>query len=181
MQRLPIVGVMGSGTFVDAPRAHELGRWLATEGVHLLTGAGGGAMAAVSEAFHDTPGRRGLVIGIVPASDDPAVPKPGYPNRWVEIPIHTHLALSGAQGTDVRSRNHINVLTSHVLVALAGGPGTASEVALALRYGRPIVAYVGARAEISGLLPGVAALRELGDVQQFVREHLALAKRDTDG
>ena len=123
-------------------------------------------MAAVSEAFHDTPGREGLVIGIVPSGDNPAVPKPGYPNRWVEVPIYTHLPLSGEAGTDHRSRNHINVLTSNVLVALAGGPGTASEVALALRYGRPIVAHVAARDDIPGLPPGVPAHAALADVQR---------------
>jgi uncharacterized protein (TIGR00725 family) len=169
--RLPVVGVMGSGTFAD-DRARELGRWLASEGVHLLTGAGGGAMAAVSEAFHDTAGRKGLVIGIVPSSDDPAVAKAGYPNRWVEVPIYTHLPLSGEQGTDVRSRNHINVLTSNVLIALAGGPGTASEVALAVRYGRPIAAYVAARGDIAGLPEIVPAYAALDDVQRFVRAHI---------
>jgi len=169
--RLPIVGVMGSGTSADA-RAAALGRWLAGEGVHLLTGAGGGAMAVVSEAFHETPGRKGLVIGIVPSTEEPAVPKPGYPNRWVEIPILTHLPLSGEQGTDVRSRNHINVLTSDVLIALAGGPGTVSEVKLAIRYGRPIVAYVGARDQLAGLPAAVPAYDALADVQRFVRAHL---------
>ena len=38
----------------------------AGEGVHLLTGGGGGVMSAVSEAFHGVPERRGLVIGVIP-------------------------------------------------------------------------------------------------------------------
>jgi predicted Rossmann-fold nucleotide-binding protein len=39
-----------------------------------------------------------------------------------------------------QGRNVVNVLTSRVVVAVgAGGPGTASEVALALKYGRPVV------------------------------------------
>jgi len=65
------------------------------------------------------------------------------PNPWVEVPIRTHLPLSGVDGTDPRSRNHINVLTADVVVALPGGDGTRSEVRLALRYGRPVVAFLG--------------------------------------
>lgn len=47
--------------------------------------------------------------------------------------------LSGARGTEPMSRNHLNVLTAHALVALPGGAGTVSEVVLALRYGKPII------------------------------------------
>jgi predicted Rossmann-fold nucleotide-binding protein len=39
------------------------------------------------------------------------------------------------------SRNHINVLSSAAVIALPGGYGTAAEVDLAVRYGKPIVAY----------------------------------------
>jgi len=80
--RLPIFGVIGSGSGDHADRAAALGSWLATQGVHLLTGAGQGVMAAVSRAFAETPARKGLVLGIVPciAEGTPEVPKPGYPN-----------------------------------------------------------------------------------------------------
>ena len=133
MARLPIVGVMGSGTEAHEPRAQQVGSWLATEGVHLLTGGGGGVMASVSRAFHETPGRRGLVIGVLPSSASASSePKPGYPNPWVEIPIYTHLPFSGERGTDPLSRNHINVLTSDVVIFLPGAAGTASEAELAV-------------------------------------------------
>ena len=123
MKRLPIVGVMGSGSERYADQAARLGRWLAKQDVHLLTGGGGGVMGAVSRAFYETPIRTGLVIGIVPG--DPCRAglrgREGYPNPWVEIPIFTHLALRGARGTEPMSRNHINVLSSDVLIALPGG------------------------------------------------------------
>ena len=127
MARLPIVGVMGSGSEAHQERAREVGCWLATEGVHLLTGGGAGVMASVSKAFHEMPGRRGLVIGVLPSSASRSQPKPGYPNSWVEIPIVTHLPLSGERGTDPMSRNHINLLSSDVLIFLPGSAGTASE------------------------------------------------------
>ena len=37
------------------------------------------------------------------------------------------------------ARNCINVLSSHVVVACAGGTGTISEIALALKSGRPVI------------------------------------------
>src|ERR1700732_63573 len=77
--RLPIVAVIGSGSDEHQDRAAALGSWLATQGVHLLTGAGQGVMAAVSKAFAETSARQGLVLGVVPclAADSPAIPKPG--------------------------------------------------------------------------------------------------------
>ncbi len=176
--RLPIVGVIGSGSGAHEDRPALLGSWLATQGVHLLTGAGQGVMAAVSRAFAMTPARKGLVLGIVPcvAEGSPDVPKPGYPNDWVEAPIRTHLHLSGPHGADPRSRNHIVALTADVLVALPGGAGTASEVQLALRYKKPVIAFLKARGEIPALPPEVRAEPDWGWVQAFVREHVVGAR-----
>jgi uncharacterized protein (TIGR00725 family) len=173
--RLPVVGVLGSGDFEHAAKAEAVGRWLATQRVHLLTGAGKGVMEAVSRAFHAVPDRAGLVVGIVPSGDAPSIPRPGYPNPFVELAILTHLPLSGASGTEPLSRNHINVLSSDVLIALPGGSGTASEVALALRYGRPIAAFVDARTDIPQLPDAVPMLGALADVQDFVRRCLGRA------
>jgi uncharacterized protein (TIGR00725 family) len=159
---------MGSGSDAHADRAEPLGRWLAARGVHLLTGAGGGVMAAVSRAFCEAPVRRGLCIGVVPSAPDGRSPKPGYPNAWIEVPLFTHLPLSGAEGMDARSRNHINVLSSNVLVALPGGAGTGSEVQLALDYGRPIVAFLRDRREIAGLPPEVQVYAALDEIRAFV-------------
>jgi hypothetical protein len=114
------------------------------------------------------------VIGVLPASAEasPPAPPPGYPNSWVEIPLRTHLPLSGARGTDPLSRNHLNVLSSDVIVALPGAAGTASETRLALRYGRPLVAWLEARTEIENLDPEVRVLPTFAEVQDFVRSHL---------
>lgn len=37
------------------------------------------------------------------------------------------------------ARNAINALTCHSLIAISGGPGTLSEIALALKVGTPVV------------------------------------------
>jgi predicted Rossmann-fold nucleotide-binding protein len=132
-------------------------------------------MAAVSRAFAQVPNRKGLVLGVVPCAseDEPTVPKRIYPNEWVEVPIYTHLYLSGPHGADVRSRNHIVVLAANVVVALPGGPGTASEVQLAFRYKKPVIAFLKARAELAELPAGVRWESDLGRVKTFITEEIA--------
>ncbi len=146
-------------------------------------------MAAVSKSFYETPDRQGLVIGILPCdesleqsndggpnpSDGGPKPKDGYPNQWVEIPVLTHLPLSGERGTEPMSRNHINVLTSDVIVALPGDAGTLSEVRLAVRYGRPVIAFVESDHGIPGLPKGVPISSSLEEVQTFVLAQLGLS------
>ena len=175
-RRRPIVCVIGSGKEEWTDRATELGRWLATKGVHLLTGGGAGVMASVSQAFAEVPTRKGMVIGVIPCKpDDPrCLPKDGYPNPWVEIPISTHLPLSGMQGTDSMSRNHVNVLSSDVVIALPGGAGTASEAILAVQYGRPMIAYLEHETELPGLPEVVQVTKSFTDVQRFLKTHLTL-------
>ena len=176
MVRRPIVGVMGSGVDPCEPQAAGLGRMLAGLGVNLLTGGGAGVMASVSRAFFETSGRRGSVIGILPCEpDDPLCrAKAGYPNEWVEIPIATHLPLSGNRGAEPLSRNHINVLSLDAVVALPGGPGTRSEVELALKYRRPVVAYLEDRSELLGLPESVAVAGGLSEIEKFLRGTLDL-------
>ena len=131
-------------------------------------------MAAVSKSFHDTPNRRGLVIGILPSDESLANPKDGYPNQWVEIPVQTHLPSSGDRGTEPLSRNHINVLTSDLVVALPGDTGTLSEVRLAIKYERPVIAFLESDQEIPGLPSGVPISSSFEDVQTFVVTQLGL-------
>ncbi len=174
--RLPVVGVLGSGAEAHEERAARVGRWLAGEGVHLLTGGGGGVMSAVGRAFQAARSEGGgIVIGIVPGSADAtgrSAPA-GYPNQWVDVAVYTHLPLRDERGGDIRSRNHINVLSSDVIIALPGGAGTASEVRLAVRYAAPVVAYVDDRASIPGLPRAVPVESDFAGVKAFVRSHLA--------
>ena len=137
------VGVVGSGTLEHDDEARPVGELLADLGVNLLTGGGSGVMRAVSRAFIQRGGGRGICIGIIPCASeaDRSTPKPGYPNEFVELAIYTHLPYSGQQGTDDLSRNHINVLSADVIIALPGDAGTESEMWLAVRYGVPTVAY----------------------------------------
>jgi predicted Rossmann-fold nucleotide-binding protein len=172
--------VIGSGRTADACCA-DVGRLIAALGFHLLTGGGRGVMEAVSRAFFETSPRSGLVIGIIPAEvhglaqlenrsaakveyEAPA----GYPNDWVEIAIYTHLPDSGDEGTLRSSRNHINVLSAHAIVALPGRAGTESEIWLAKQYGVPTIAYGDHR---DGVPHGVEMAASLDGVRAFLLDH----------
>jgi uncharacterized protein (TIGR00725 family) len=168
------VGVFGSGIERHEALANDVGRALAEMGVNLLTGGGGGVMASVSEAFTQARRAKGVCIGIIPCESerDRGTPKRGYPNRFVELAIHTHLPFSGEQGTDDLSRNHINVLSCAASVALPGGAGTAAEVALAIRYGRPVIAYAPDPSLIQHFPDAVARVDSIEHVTRFLRIHL---------
>ena len=170
MGRLPIVAVIGSGVDEHDDLAQPHGQWLAGQDVHLLTGGGSGVMEAVSRSFHSVPDRRGLVIGVLPgeAGRSPE----GYPNPWVEIPIATHLPFSGEQGTEVRSRNHINVLSADAIIVLPGGAGTASEVDLAIKYRKPLAAFAIEPGDLSKLPPDVSVYQTIDEIKAFVTASL---------
>jgi uncharacterized protein (TIGR00725 family) len=144
VHKLPIVGVFGSGSPIDADRAHlalGIGAMVASLGAHLLTGGGYGVMEAVAEGYVASPDRAGLSIGIVPRRPDGAFDEPirnsdgrAYPNDFVEIAIRTPLPPRTDDWCAMPARNHINVLTADAIVSLPGGPGTANELEMAAAY-----------------------------------------------
>jgi predicted Rossmann-fold nucleotide-binding protein len=179
--RRRVVAVIGSGEVAD-PHCDEVGRLIATLGFDLLTGGGRGVMAEVSRAFFEVSPRRGLSIGVVPATVEPMtalekrevqkteyVLPAGYPNEWVEIAIYTHLPDSGSDGTLRSSRNHINVLSADAIVALPGGEGTTSEIWLATAYGVPIVAYGDHR---RGVPYGIPSAESVNDLKAFLARYV---------
>lgn len=121
-----VIGVMGSGAALDEAayaRAYSLGALIATRGWVLLTGgSAGGVMHAASHGAQDA---GGLVIGVLKGETaEGATP-------------HLDIAVPTGMGD---ARNAINVLASEVVVALPGGAGTLSEVALGLKAGKTVVA-----------------------------------------
>ena len=144
---LPIIAVIGSGTQSHREYSFPLGKWLAQNGFQLINGGGGGVMAETARAFLEVETRKGKVIGILPAKASCESQKerenyqspPGYPNAFTEIILRTHLPDSGSQGKRVSSRNHIIVLSANIVIALPGGPGTRSEIELALEYKKRLI------------------------------------------
>ena len=123
MSRTPYVAVVGPGD-ASAPElqaAEEVGAGLAAAGAVVVTGGLGGVMEAACRGARS---RHGTTLGILPGEDREAA------NGWVEIAVTTGLG---------ELRNGLVVRAADALVAIGGGHGTLSEVALALRIGRPVV------------------------------------------
>ncbi|MGK7927171.1 MAG: TIGR00725 family protein [Spirulina sp.] len=120
-----IIGVMGPGenaTPEECDRAYELGWRIARSGWVLLTGGRDrGVMEAASLGAKSA---GGLTIGILPGGDRQGV------SKSVDIAIVTDMG---------NARNNINILSSDVIIACGMGLGTASEVALALKGGKPTI------------------------------------------
>ena len=121
----PIIGVMGPGegaTEVEKQAAYQLGRLIAEAGWILLTG--GRNCGVMDAASRGAKRGGGLTVGILPSSDRHQL------SEAIDIPILTGMG---------SARNHINVLSSQVVVACGMGAGTASEVALAIKAGKPVI------------------------------------------
>ena len=117
-----MVAVIGAGACdpSTAGLAEEVGELLARSDCVVVTGGLGGVMEAASRGASRA---GGLVVGILPgaAAEDA--------NRWVEVPIVTGMG---------DARNAVLVNTAEAFIAVGGSYGTLSEIAFALRRGRPI-------------------------------------------
>lgn len=168
---MAIVGVMGSGKTEWETLSTPLGKWIATQGFDLLTGAGQGVMLSTARAFSTTHGRMGRSIGIVPSEAHPVrgfAALPGYPNPYIDLPILTPLPRKQADAPDdALNRNYVNILTSDVVVALPGGQGTLDEIRLATRFAKPLIC-VGPADAFDGAPPGTRIVSGLEDVYAFV-------------
>jgi len=101
--------------------AEELGRAIASRGAVLITGGRGGIMEAVCKGAKE---KKGLTVGILPGSERDA-------NPYVDVMIVTGMG---------DARNAINVLSADAVIAIHGGAGTLSEVGLALKAGKKVIA-----------------------------------------
>ncbi len=120
-----VVGVMGGGE--GAPEhavrdAYRLGELIAAQGWVLLNGGRNTGVMDASAAGARS--RGGLVVGILPDRDT---------RRASE---HLDICIVTGMGD---ARNVVNVLSSDVVIACAGGEGTISEIALALKNGRTVI------------------------------------------
>lgn len=123
MKRARIVGVIGAGECDEPARvwAREVGGLLARAGAIVVTGGLGGVMEAASEGAVSA---GGLAVGILPG------PFPAEANRFVSVAVATGMG---------DARNAVIANTAEGFVAVSGGYGTLSEIAFALKRGKPIV------------------------------------------
>jgi uncharacterized protein (TIGR00725 family) len=119
----PRIGVMGPSRCSERTLdlARRTGACIAREGGILICGGGAGVMEAASRGARES---GGMTLGILPGS------AAAEANPYVDIPIVTGMG---------HARNVINVLTSQAIIAISGGPGTLSEIALALKCGTPVI------------------------------------------
>jgi len=139
--RRRIVGIMGAARASPGSleAARLLGRLIAERGWVLLTGGRpAGVMEAANAGAKEVAGS--VTLGILPSAE-------GGVSESVDLAVFTDMG---------DARNVINVLTSDVVVACGvEGPGTASEVALALKAGKPVVLLC-ASAEAATFFRGVS-------------------------
>ncbi|NOX61063.1 MAG: TIGR00725 family protein [Chloroflexi bacterium] len=122
MSSIPLIAVVGGGqcSEEEARLAEEVGRLLAERGFGVVCGGRGGVMAA---ACRGAARAGGLTVGVLPGEDATEA------NPWVQIAIATGLG---------EARNAIVARAGLGAIAVGGEYGTLSEMALALKWGKPV-------------------------------------------
>lgn len=117
------IGVVGGGSC--SPDIYELacevGVEIAKRGYRLVCGGLAGVMEAACRGAREA---GGITIGILPGVDKQDA------NPFVDVIIPTGLG---------HARNILVVHASDALIAIDGGAGTLSEIAIALKVGKPVV------------------------------------------
>jgi uncharacterized protein (TIGR00725 family) len=123
------MAVIGAGSAPEPAvqsACEALGELAIEAGFRVATGGLGGVMQAVSMGARRAKSyREGDVVGIVPSYDRQSA------NQAVDIVIATGLGIA---------RNVVLVASADVVVAVGGGSGTLSELAIAWQLDKPIVA-----------------------------------------
>jgi len=105
----------------EAAAAAVIGGVISAHGATLISGGLGGVMEASCRAAKEN---RGLVVGILPGY--------GEGNPSLSVSIRTGLS---------HTRNFLVVESADAIVAVGGAYGTLSEIAIALKRGKPVFGY----------------------------------------
>jgi len=128
---IPLIGVIGSSQASSPAKAsaYDVGKQIIKEGFSLVCGGLGGIMESACKGAWDEAGpHSGRIIGILPGSQKSDA------NPYVDIAIATRMGYT---------RNMIIASTSDVIIAIEGGSGTLSELAMAWQFGKPIIVMEG--------------------------------------
>lgn len=136
-----VIGVMGPAACdpQTAEISRSIGRGIAERGGVLLCGGRSGVMEAAAAGAREA---AGLTIGILPGINA----RESAPNPYIDIALFTGLG---------EARNWLNVCASDAIIAIGGGFGTLSEIALALKAQKPVILVGSWRFEIEGVVPNV--------------------------
>jgi len=128
--------------------AEELGEKISKEGWLLINGGLNGVMEASAKGASKNMGE---VIGILPTSSKRDA------NDYITTPIVTNMG---------HARNVIIVQSADACVAVGGGEGTLSEIAIALKEGKPVVSLD------SWNIPGVHKVDSVDEAIALVKKNL---------
>ncbi len=140
----PHIAVVGAQDCTPAgyAAARTIGRELAGRGAVLVCGGRGGVMEAAARGAKEG---GGVTIALLPGED------PGQANPYIDHPLPTGLGIA---------RNALVARAGRALIAVEGGFGTLSEMAMALKLGRPVAAWRS--------WPGLAGVMYVDDPAQAV-------------
>ena len=158
MTRETYIAVIGpsAGTPAELAIGEAVGRGIAEAGGILVCGGMGGVMEAAAGGCADAGGRS---VGILPSESRLDA------NPYVTIAVATGMG---------EARNAIVVRTADVVIAVHGEFGTLSEIALALKMGKPVVGLGTWELGKSG--EPVAAIVPANDPREAVDTALRLAR-----
>lgn len=145
------VSIIGAGKCSPntALMAEELGYLLAQNGYVLVCGGLGGVMEAAAKGAKRA---NGLTIGILPGND----PKDANPH--IDIPIVTGLG---------PMRNYLVIANGQLTVAIEGGAGTLSEIGLAQKIGRKVIA-LGRWANLPQVISAVSPKQVIATITELM-------------
>ena len=151
MEKPFYIGVIGAGTCPDNIYgiAREVGFEIGKRGWALVCGGLGGVMEGAAKGCSEA---GGITVGILPGL------KRESANPYIRVPICTGLG---------EGRNLLVVRASDILVAIAGGYGTLSEIGLALKMNKPVIGL-----ETWEHISGVHYVSDYGNAIRMVEELL---------
>lgn len=128
-ERRRVMAIIGAGSRLE-PKVEQLcyalGKQAVDAGFRIVSGGLGGVMAAVSQGARASAQRQeGDIVGVLPMYDAELA------NPYVDIVIPTGMGVA---------RNVMVVASGDVVVAVGGGSGTLSEIALGWQLGKPLIA-----------------------------------------
>jgi uncharacterized protein (TIGR00725 family) len=143
--------------------AEEVGAEVARAGAVLLTGGMGGAMEAACRGARR---EGGLTVGILPGSAREDA------NPYVDVALPTGMG---------EMRNALLVRSSDGVIAVGGGHGTLSEIALGLKLGKPLAGIRTWRAQVDGVEAGFVEAASPREAVDTVLSLLGAARGQTFG
>lgn len=149
--RKTIIGVIGAGQVSAGgyQLARDVGRGIGEAGAVLVCGGLSGVMEAACRGCSEVGGQ---TLGLLPGGDAATA------NPYVTLAVPTNMG---------HARNVIIAHTAQVLIAVEGEYGTLSEIAVALKLGKPVIAL--------DSWPGIEGVVAVATAEEAVARALDLA------